>query len=289
MFDPTRAMIRFWVRVLWVSGSSSEPSRFDRDTALVLEGDVLRGTLSEDWRAAGGPHGGYVAALILRGLMIVNDDARRSPLTLTVQFVREATFGDVELEASVERVGRSLTSFSARLRQGEDVVALALATFGVSLSGVEYDELPMPHVEAPWPDRRSVISDQAPRFVRNMVLQPRFGRPFESRADPMVAGGWGALPGRRPLDASAVALFTDAWFPPPYVRLDRFVPSPTVTLSIYFRQRLPRALTEDDDLCLGRFQTRLVNHGCFESAGTLWAPDGTVLAQSHQLQLLFTD
>lgn len=270
-----------------MAGSSSDQSRFDRDIALVPDGDVLRGALSEDWRAAGGPHGGYVAALILCGLTIVNDDARRSPLTLTVQFVREAAFGPVELEASVERAGRSLTSLSARLRQGEDVVALALATFGVPMSGVEYDELPMPDVEGPWPDRRSVISDQAPRFVRNMVIQPRFGHPFQARADPMVAGGWAALPGRRPLDALAVALFTDAWFSPPYVRLDRFFPSPTVTLSIYFRQQLPRAVTEDNDMCLGRFQTRLVRHGCFESAGSLWAPDGTVLAQSHQLQLLF--
>ena len=157
------------------------------------------------------------------------------------------------------------------------------------MSGPEYDELPMPEVEGPWEDRRSLISEQAPQFVRNLVLQPRFGRPLQARDVPMVAGGWTGLHGRRPVDALALAVFSDAWFSPPYARLDRFVPSPTVTLSVYFRAQLPRPGAEDEDLSLTRFETRLVRDGCFQSDGVIWAPDGTVLAQSHQLQLLLAD
>jgi hypothetical protein len=72
------------------------------------------------------------------------------------------------------------------------------------------------------------------------------------------------------------------------VRLDRFVPSPTVTLSVYFRARVPLLGAEQEDLCLARFETQLVRDGHFESRGTIWAQDGTALAQSHQLQLLLT-
>lgn len=270
-----------------MSGTPLDRSDFDRDTALVADGEVLWGSLSENWRAAGGPHGGYLAALILRGLTMAVGDASRAPLTFTVQFVREAAFGPVELQATVERQGRSLTSASARLVQGDEVIALGISTFAVAMSGVEHGEVPMPDVGGPWADRRSVISDQAPRFVCNFVAQPRFGRPFEGRADAMVSGGWGALPDSRPLDALAVVFFSDAWFSPPYVRLDRFVPTPTVTLTVYFRTRLPRAAAKDDDLCLGRFETSLVRNGCFASHGAIWAADGTLLAQSHQLQLLF--
>jgi acyl-CoA thioesterase len=263
---------------------------FDRDTELApgLDG-ALEGSISDRWDARGGPHGGYLAALMLRGMTIALDDPARAPLTLTIQFVRQPAFGPVALHASVERTGRSLTSMSARLAQGGAIVALAVCAFATRISGLEYDERPMPSVEGPWDDRHSMTSDQAPPFVHNFVLQPRFEWPFRGEATPMVAGGWTGLPRRRPLDAPAIALFSDAWFPPPYTRLANPAPSPTISLSVYFRARLPRPEAEDDDLCLARFETRLVRDGCFQSEGAIWAQDGRVLAESHQLQLLLAE
>jgi hypothetical protein len=223
---------------------------------------------------------------MLRGMTIALGDTSRAPLTLTVQFVRPPAVGPVALHAAIERTARSLTSMSARLMQGGAIVAMSVSAFATELSGLEYDHLRMPEVEGPLDDRRSLASDQAPPFVLNFVLQPRFEWPFQGEGAPMVAGGWTGLPGRRPLDAPAIALFSDAWFPPPYTRLTTPVPSPTISLSVYFRARLPRPEAEDDDLCLARFETRLVRNGCFQSDGSIWAPDGTTLAESHQLQLL---
>jgi acyl-CoA thioesterase len=273
-----------------MSGGPGHEHGFDSDTSLTAAADGgLRGEITERWRAATGPHGGYLAALILRGLTMVVADPSRPPLTLTIQFVRQPAFGPVEFRGRIERTGRSLTSVSAGLIQDDEPVALALATYAVQMTGLKYEEPLMPRVEAPWPDRRSLLSERAPPFTHNLVLQPRFGFPFfRGRPDPMIAGGWTGLPDRRPLDALALALFSDAWFPPPYVRLDQFVPCPTVTLSVYFRTRLPLLGAEPDDLCLAQFETQLVRDGHFESRGTIWAQDGTVLAQSHQLQLLLS-
>jgi hypothetical protein len=39
-------------------------------------------------------------------------------------------------------------------------------------------------------------------------------------------------------------------------------------------------------LLLGRFRNRLVRDGFFDEEGELWAPDGTLVAQSRQLGLL---
>lgn len=267
--------------------SPPEPSLFDRDTKLLPgAGGVLEGSISDRWDARGGPHGGYLAALILNGMTIAIGDASRAPLTLTVHFVSQPAFGPVTLDATVERTGRSLTTISARLMQAGAPVVLAMGAFGTAMFGLEFDELAMPEVEAPWADRRSMTSGQAPPFVRHFVLQPRFELPFQGEEVPMVAGGWTGLAGRRPLDAPALALISDAWFAPPWTRLNHPVPSPTISLSVYFRARFPRPGAESEDLCLARFDTALVRDGCFQSDGTMWAFDGTVLAHSHQLQLL---
>jgi hypothetical protein len=270
-----------------MEGSAPESGFFDRDIELLLgAGGELEGSISHRWDARGGPHGGYLAALILRGMTITIADPLRAPLTLTVQFVSRPAFGPVTLDAAVERTGRSLTTMSARLVQAGAPVALAVSAFATAMPGLEFDELPMPKVDAPWTDRRSLISDQAPPFAHNLVLQPRFERPFQGEHVPMVAGGWTGIAGRRPLDATAVALISDAWFAPPWTRLDGPLPSPTISLGVYFRARLPRPKAEREDLCLARFETALVRGGSFQTDGTLWASDGTVLAHSHQLQLL---
>ncbi|MGH2978605.1 MAG: acyl-CoA thioesterase, partial [Solirubrobacterales bacterium] len=53
-------------------------------------------------------------------------------------------------------------------------------------------------------------------------------------------------------------------------------------LTVHFRAPLPLP----DGLLLGHFNTRLVRDGFFEEDGELWAPDGTLVAQSRQLALL---
>jgi hypothetical protein len=67
---------------------SSRQAAFDQDTALApVDKNEFRGSIAERWLAGGprsGPHGGYLAALVLRGLTMTLDDPSRAPLTLTV-------------------------------------------------------------------------------------------------------------------------------------------------------------------------------------------------------------
>src|SRR5665811_741593 len=92
---------------------------FDRDTAVTHEGDgVFAATIAPGWRAGRGPHGGYLAAILLRALTAAVDDPARAPRSLTIHYASAPETGPVEIRTTIERQGRSLSTLSARMEQG---------------------------------------------------------------------------------------------------------------------------------------------------------------------------
>ena len=265
---------------------------FDRDTAVKRERGsrsegLFAAEVSPDWRAGRGPHGGYLSAMLLRALIETVADPARTPRSLTIHFARAPLPGPVSIHTVIERAGRSLSTLSARMEQDGSLVALALAAFSVPWTGPEIVEPPMPEVAPPDETRRAGTLRQAgaPDFTRHLVFQPRMGAlPFTGSELPMEIGGWLGLDVARPLEALSLAFFSDALFPPPFIRLTERAVSPTVDLTIHFRSSAPR--TDPHELCLARFRSTVVHEGFFEEDGVIWAPDGTVLAQSRQLALL---
>jgi acyl-CoA thioesterase len=268
---------------------------FDRDTAVELagrDGDAATyaAEVSAGWRAGRGPHGGYIAAMLLRAMTEAVADAERAPRSLTIHYLLAPHPGAVTIHTVNERTGRSLSSVSARLEQDGKPVALAVAAFSVPWSGPELTDVEMPRVEPPDDTREagSLREFGAPPFTRHTVLQPRIGNPpFTGGAGRMEIGGWLGLAGGRPLDPPALAFFSDALFSPPFVRMRERAMSPTIDLTIHFRAALPPDQPRDpDELVLVRFETDVVHEGFFDESGTIWAADGTLLAQSRQLAIL---
>src|SRR4051794_18513140 len=96
------------------------PNRFLTDTAVVSQGDgryVAR--IDPGWWIERGPNGGYVAALILRAVTAEVAAPERRLRSFTVHYLAPPHEGAVEIVATVERQGRSLTSASARLMQDD--------------------------------------------------------------------------------------------------------------------------------------------------------------------------
>lgn len=258
---------------------------FDRDTALEPAGEGRwRGAIADGWATPRGPLGGYVMAIVIRALELAVADRERSARSVTMHFLRVPEPGPVEVAATVERAGRSLTTLSARLEQDGRLLGLALGAWSRPWPGPLLDGAPMPAVAPPGP--RAPAGDlgrgEPPPFTRRLTMQHRFGAPPFSGAAEGETGGWLGLLERRPLDAAAVAVLADAWFPAPWPRLTALAPAPTIDLTIHYRSPLPLA----DDLLLGRFRNRVVRDGFFDEDGELWAPDGTLVAQSRQLALL---
>jgi acyl-CoA thioesterase len=258
----------------------------DDDTALSAAGDgSWEGVIVPGWETPRGPLGGYVMAIVLRGLELAVDDPDRHPRSATIHFLRVPAAGPVTVRVAVEREGRSLTTVSGRLEQDGKLLGLALGAYSKPWSGPEFDQAPIPEVEPAEPRRRAeprFEHERPPAFVERLSMQRRFGdRPF-SHSEHGETGGWLGLLEERPVDALTVAICADAWFPAPWPRLAELHPAPTIELTIHFRVALPL----DDSLLLGRFRNRLVRDGFFDEDGELWAPDGTLVAQSRQLGLL---
>jgi acyl-CoA thioesterase len=258
---------------------------FDDDTALSPSDDgSYEGFIGDRWWTPRGPLGGYVMAIVLRGLMLAVADAERQPRSLSVYFLRPPGVGPVTVRPVVERVGRSLSSASARLEQDGKLLALALATFSGPWPGPLLCEAPMPEVEPP--GERSSVGElpgvRRPPFTELVTMQGRFGVPPFSGGDRAETGGWLGLREQRAVDALTVVALADAWYPAPWPRLRALAPAPTIDMTVHFRAPLPLP----DSLLLGRFRTRLVRDGFFEEDGELWAPDGTLVAQSRQQALL---
>ena len=272
---------------------------FDRDTAVRPIGgrpadgsaaeSVYAAEVSPDWRAGRGPHGGYLAAMILRALVQTVADPQRAPRSLTIHYARAPEPGPVRIRTVVEREGRSLSTLSARMERDGTLIAVALAAFSVPWRAPEISDLEPPAVDPPDPVRESgLLHPAAPHFTRHLVLQPRVdATPFTGSDGPMEFTAWVGLAQPRALDALSLAFFSDALLPAVFMRLTEPSVVPTVDLTVHFRASLPRSSDPDPgELCLARMSTRVIHEGFFEEDGVIWAPDGTVLAQSRQLGIV---
>jgi len=262
---------------------------FDADTALHPAGEgSWEGEIVAGWETPRGPLGGYVMAIMMRGFELAVDDAGRQARAVTMHFLRVPEDGPVTVRARVERRGRSLTTVSGRLEQDGVPVGLALGAYSKPWEGPLLDDAPMPDVEppdAPAPTQEELRGPDSPKppFLQRMVMQHRFGDSPFTRAESGLVGGWlGLSESERPLDAIAIPILADAWFPAPWPRLAKLAPAPTVDLTIHFRSPLPA----EGPVLLGRFENTYVRDGFFEEDGALWSPDGTLVAQSRQLGLL---
>jgi acyl-CoA thioesterase len=262
---------------------------FDRAIAVEQEGEGRVGvTLDGGWSTPAGLNGGYLAAVVLQAIVTAIDRPDRHPRSVTLHYLSAPTPGPATVEVTEERSGRTLTSATARLVQDGRTRVLALAALGGRYSAEE--GFSTPAVQLTPFEGLQPLEWVPPGFpiVGFFDLRPALGPlPFvQPPGDEAVTGGWMRLREDRPLDAPALALLADAWWPAAFVRKPLPVAVPTIDLTIHFRA--PDALTalEPGTPVRVRFSTRTANEGYFEEDGELWAPDGTLLAISRQLAIM---
>jgi acyl-CoA thioesterase len=263
--------------------SAAAATAFDRAATTAPLGDGAHAvTLDPAWDAPAGPNGGYLAALVLAAMQAELAGAARPPRSLTLHFLRPGAPGEATVHVTREREGRTFSSLSARVVQGDRLLLLALAAFGDEGEGVVEYAAAAP-VAPPLDEVRPVeVPVALVPIAAFFEFRPVFGALPFSGAPEAQTGGWLRLREERPLDALLLAVSTDAWWPVPFLRVSAPLPAPTIDLTIHFRAAPP---PDPGTPVLTRFTSRTAHGGFFEEDGELWAPDGTLLAQSRQLAL----
>lgn len=263
--------------------------KFTRDTAVTRTGDrAFEAHIDPGWWIVNGPNGGYVAAILLRALTHTVDDPERAPRSFTAHFTAPPAAGPVRLETRVERTGRSLTSLSAFMWQGDRLCALAMAAYSRPRARPEFHDARCPRVEPPEACVRlgDIMEGTIPLRAQydQRVVSPGFAPP-ELQA---VTGGWTRLVDPCPADAHVIAAYADSWPPPIFRRpgadgKPMFLPNSTIDLTVHFRCPLPLADDRPDAYYLTLFTTRVAGDGFVDEDGEVWSADGRLLAQSRQL------
>jgi acyl-CoA thioesterase len=234
--------------------------------------------LDPGWNGGAGPHGGYLAATVVRAMQSHVDDPGRPVRALTCHYLSAMASGEVDLLVETRKQGRSVSFVTAEIRQGDRTCLLATATFAVSGPALlDYDGSRAPE---------AVFSASLPRLALPMLpsifdrvdLRPA----IEDAQDRCRAGGWVQFVTPRAVDAAAVCLFADVWLPAPAARLGVVPAAPTLTYTVLFRQGIPAA----SEPVLLELTSQCSRDGLFEEDGAIWTEDGVLLAQSRQLALL---
>jgi acyl-CoA thioesterase len=261
-------------------------SRFDTDTAVEPLGDGrYRAHVAEGWWTGTGPNGGYVGAILERALQHAVADAERTCRSFTVHYLSPPTAGAADVEVTVERAGRSLTSVSARLSQAGRPLAIAVAAYSKPRPGPSFCDAVMPSVPGPEESAPGPFTpDMPPTAIPAIAGRYRYHRVLGplafSGGDEALTGGWIRLTEPRPLDAGLLVAYVDAWMPALFGRVTGRWGITTVDLTVHVRD-LP---DEPYDVwCFLQFRSVASADGFCEEDGEVWSRDGRLLAQSRQL------
>ena len=279
-------------------------TEFERDTAVTATGDGrFRAHISPGWWIVMGPNGGYVAAIALRAAVDAVGDAARRPISATFHYLRPPTEGDVDIDVTVERSGRTVTNVSVRMTQDGRLLVLALVALGVQREGsLEFDERDSPngsglpaHPDGSPMAHWSQIAAAPIDPERDIPMRSRYDMRWGFGAAPFAGEpgsvadsvGWLRLKDAQPVDEMVLVAMSDAWMPPVFSRSTEQVVVPTVDLTVHFRGRPSPSLVGDDaQWCFVRFASPVARDGYLVEHGSVWDASGRLLADVRQLAVL---
>lgn len=257
---------------------------FDADTAVELaRPGRWRGTVTRRWHIGNVPNGGYVLCIALSAIR----RSVRHPhvLTATCHFLAPCREGPVEVDVDVVKEGRTISTATARLRQGDRTCVLVIASYGdldtqsgPSLVTAVVPDLPAPE-DCGFPGDRPVPAGFTSAAIVDRVdfrPSPATAARLRARNGAPHLEGWIGFRDGRPPDVDSLPLLVDASPPAVFAAMETgWVP--TLELTVHVRAVPAPGWLAD------QVRTRLLVDGLLEEECELWDATGRLVAMSRQL------
>jgi len=243
------------------------------------------------WTQGRAVFGGLVAGLLYEGMRL-ELDAERLLRSFSISFVGPVA-ADVPLRVDVRvlREGRAVTQVQAHGIQNDEVMAVALASFGLARESTLHIEAqePAPLVAPPESAAERLVKEGLmPQFARFYDLRWSIGgQPFSGTSEREM-GGWMRNTDPQPEMAEAQLLgLIDAWPPAvlPMLTGDQLGPVSSLTWAVDFLHPLP-ALSSTDWL-LYRAVVEHARDGYNQAHAHIWSQTGELIALSRQTVAVF--
>lgn len=260
------------------------------DDALALTADSQApgrylGRTSPAYANMVGPFGGVTAATLLHAVLS-HPDRHGDPVALTVNYAGAVADGEFEITTVAVRTNRSTQHWTLQLAQGGAVATTATLVLAVRRDGWADTELVRP--AAPGPEAVPAMPEALPlewlhrydmRFVHGPI--PDSGPPSPARDS--TTRLWVRDRPVRQLDFTSLAAMCDVFYPRAFRRLGTWMAAGTVTYTVYFHAVPADLDAVGEGWLLAQARGQRFGSGYFDQTAALWAPDGLLLATSHQL------
>jgi acyl-CoA thioesterase len=256
---------------------------FADDTAITRIGaGRFTADLHERWSSLVGIHGGYTAAIVVNAMTAAVDDPSRALRSFATQFASVPRPGPVDIEVTVERTGKSMTTTSARLLQEGRVLQVAHAASSTTRPGLAYDDHVRPRDADPGGTPRFASPGGVGHFQNADVRLDPDVAPFGGGDEAWVAAWLRPLEGEA-IDAAWLVTMCDLLPPAVFSRTTSPVAAATIEYVVHLATGEP-ALPPGEYVYLS-CRSPLSSEGFAFEDTTMWAPDGRVLAVARQTRL----
>ena len=260
---------------------------YDAHIAVTRDGDAFTADLTDGWLVGGGVNGGYLLSVIGHALSQVVP-GKPDPISVTAHYLSAAAPGPATVHPRIVRVGGSVATLAAELRQGSEDRITVLATYG-DLSAIPDDVRTTARPPDLPPLEECISNRHAPEEVRRFApLMDRFDMRFDPRHVGWAVGqpsgngemqAWFRLAEDREPDPISLLTAVDA-LPPVTFELGLMGWAPTLELTAHVRARPAPGWLRI------RHATRNVAGGMFEEDCEVWDSADRLVAQSRQLARL---
>ncbi|MBG6566306.1 acyl-CoA thioesterase II [Pseudomonas aeruginosa] len=242
------------------------------------------------WGQGRATFGGLVVALAYEAMLAVVEAGR--PLrSIGVSFVGPlAPEQPASFSARLLREGKAVSQVQVEVRQGEQVVTLVQASFGVArASAVAVEALPAAGMKGPEESQElPYIRNVTPEFTRYIAMRWAVGGlPFSSNKSRQM-GGWMRFrdePEGEPMEVSHLLALLDSWPPALLPHLGTPAMASSLPWTAEFLPPLPQQ--GSGDWCRYLAEIEEARDGYGHVAARMWSADGQLLAISRQMVTVF--